>query len=224
MLASRFEKGNFWYWRACWFWKKRTCASLFGAMQPDSGEIWLRGKKLTIRSPEEAIRNGIALISEDRKRLAMLIGRSIVENTALIHNEFFRGSTLSRREEQILTSSIMKRLSVAMQSELQTIEELSGGNQQKVIIGRWLLDEGNFVLYIFDEPTKGVDIGAKENIYELMVKLAEKGKSIIMISSSMPELISMSDRIGIMRHGRMIDIVESRTVTEEDLIKRFIGV
>lgn len=197
---------------------------LFGAMQPDSGEIWLRGKKLTIRSPEEAIRNGIALIPEDRKRLAMLIGRSIVENTALIHNEFFRGSTLSRREEQILTSSIMKRLSVAMQSELQTIEELSGGNQQKVIIGRWLLDEGNFVLYIFDEPTKGVDIGAKENIYELMVKLAEKGKSIIMISSSMPELISMSDRIGIMRHGRMIDIVESRTVTEEDLIKRFIGV
>ncbi|MCX7950082.1 MAG: D-xylose ABC transporter ATP-binding protein, partial [Treponemataceae bacterium] len=126
------------------------------------------------------------------------------------------------REEVAITREIIQKLAVATQSELQLIEELSGGNQQKMVIGRWLPD--TYSVYIFDEPTKGVDIGAKERIYELMVELAEKGKSIIMISSSMPELISMSDRIGVMRGGRMVNIVESRSVTEEDLIRAFIGV
>ena len=195
---------------------------IFGTMPPDRGEIWLGGKRLVIRSPREAIRQGIALIPEDRRKLAMLLGRDLVENTALVHNDVFRGPILGRREETVLTYEIIQKLAVAAQSESQLVEELSGGNQQKVVIGRWLLDE--YQVYIFDEPTRGVDIGAKERIYELMVELAERGKSIIMISSSMPELLSMSDRIGVMRHGRMVDIVESRKVTEEDLIRAFIGV
>jgi ribose transport system ATP-binding protein len=107
-------------------------------------------------------------------------------------------------------------------SDEQKVEELSGGNQQKVIIGKWLIDEAD--LYIFDEPTKGVDVGAKEQIYNLLVELAEKGKCIIMISSDMPELLSMSDRIGVMRNGRMVEIFENEGITEEELIKKFIGV
>lgn len=195
---------------------------IFGTIPLDQGEIWLLGKRCIIRSPEEAIRHGIALIPEDRRKLAMLLGRDLIENTALVHNDIFRGPILRRKEEVTMTQDIVRKLAIVTQSEKQLIEELSGGNQQKVVIGRWLLD--GYQVYIFDEPTKGVDIGAKERIYELMVELAEQGKSIIMISSSMPELLSMSDRIGIMRQGRLVDIVESRKVTEEDLIRAFIGV
>jgi ribose transport system ATP-binding protein len=195
---------------------------IFGADRPDRGEVVLNGRKLRIKSPGDAIRKGIALITEDRKKLAMLNGRDIVENSSLVHSENFRGFLLKKREERNLTNEIVNNLSVAVQDESQTIEELSGGNQQKIIIGRWLIDDS--LVYIFDEPTKGVDIGAKEQIYELMTGLAKKGKSIIMISSDMPELLSMSDRIGVMRYGRLVEILDNTGIKEEDLIKHFIGV
>jgi len=195
---------------------------LFGADKADSGEVLLNGKKLRIRSPQDAIRQGIALITEDRKKLAMLGGRDVVENTALVHSENFRGFLLNLKEEEDVTDEIVNKLSVAVQDRSQKIEELSGGNQQKVIIGRWLIDDSD--VYIFDEPTKGVDIGAREQIYELIVELAERGKCIIMISSDMPELLSMSDRIGVMRNGRMVEIVKNDNIEEEDMIRRFIGV
>ncbi len=147
---------------------------IFGADRPDRGEVVLNGRKLRIKSPGDAIRKGIALITEDRKKLAMLNGRDIVENSSLVHSENFRGFLLKKREERNLTNEIVNNLSVAVQDESQTIEELSGGNQQKIIIGRWLIDDS--LVYIFDEPTKGVDIGAKEQIYELMTGLAKKGR------------------------------------------------
>jgi ribose transport system ATP-binding protein len=184
--------------------------------------VVLNGRKLRIKSPGDAIRKGIALITEDRKKLAMLNGRDIVENSSLVHSENFKGFLLKNREERNLTNEIVNNLSVTVQDESQKIEELSGGNQQKIIIGRWLIDDS--LVYIFDEPTKGVDIGAKEQIYELMTGLAKRGKSIIMISSDMPELLSMSDRIGVMRSGRLVEILDNAGIKEEDLIKRFIGV
>jgi ribose transport system ATP-binding protein len=104
----------------------------------------------------------------------------------------------------------------------QPIGFLSGGNQQKVILGRWLLSRAQ--VFIFDEPTKGVDIGAKEQIYELMVMLAKEGKAILMVSSDMPELISMSDRIAVMRHGELVTIVNSKAVTEHQLLEFFLGI
>ena len=195
---------------------------LFGADRADEGEIVLNGKKLKVKSPQDAVKHGIALITEDRKKLAMLGGRDIVENTALVHSENFKGFLLDRKEEDELTDDIVNKLSVAAQDKSQKIEELSGGNQQKVIIGRWLIDDSD--VYIFDEPTKGVDIGAREQIYELIIELAERGKCIIMVSSDMPELLSMSDRIGVMRNGRLVDIVQNKDIEEEDMIKRFIGV
>jgi ribose transport system ATP-binding protein len=194
---------------------------IFGADKKEGGDIILEGRALRIRSPRDAIRKGIALITEDRKKLAMLGGRSIVENSAVVHNENFKGFLLNIKEERKLTAEIVKELSVAVQDESQTIEELSGGNQQKIVIGRWLVDDS--AVYVFDEPTKGVDIGAKEQIYELMVRLAEKGKCIIMISSVMPELLSMSHRIGVMRNGEMTVILENDHIPEEELIKYFIG-
>lgn len=196
---------------------------IFGIMKPDKGEVRIKGKKLKINSPIDAIRNGICFVPEDRKKYAMLLGRNVVENSTIIYHEIQQNNLLNLKQELNLCSSMVKRLSVAVSNRDQLIEELSGGNQQKVILGRWLFDE-DAILYIFDEPTKGVDIGAREQIYELMTELAEKGKSIIMVSSDMPELISMSDRIGVMRNGRMIEILENKNIKEEELIKLFIGV
>lgn len=195
---------------------------IFGAERADGGTIFINGKRVKPRSPDRTIRAGIGLVTEDRKKLGILVGRDIVENIAVVHNEVFKGPFIDRKEESVLTNKMVKELSIVASREDQTMEELSGGNQQKVIIGRWLLDDAT--LYIFDEPTKGVDIGAKEQIYELLVSLAERGKSIIMVSSDMPELISMSDRIGVMRQGSMVEIVEAKGIEEEELLRLFIGV
>ena len=117
---------------------------------------------------------------------------------------------------------MVRRLSIAVtDQDEQTISELSGGNQQKAVIGRWLLSDG--LIYIFDEPTKGVDVGARAEIFRIMVELAKAGKSIIMVSSDMPELISMSDRIGVMRQGRLTHVLDRREANEEMLVKHFIG-
>jgi len=196
---------------------------IFGIKKPDSGEIIIRGKKVRIRSPMDAIRNGICFVPEDRKKYAMFLGRNVVENAVVVINELLKQYLLRLRQEIKLTADLIKKLSIVVSSKDQLIEELSGGNQQKVIAGRWLLNS-EAVLYIFDEPTKGVDIGAREQIYELMLELAERGKSIIMVSSDMPELLSMSDRIGIMRKGEMVEILENKGLKEEELLKYFIGV
>jgi ribose transport system ATP-binding protein len=195
---------------------------IFGAEKPDRGTVYINGRRVKPKSPRRAIRAGMGLVTEDRKRLGILVGRDIVENMAVVHNEVFKGPLIDGKEEDRLTNKMVNELSIVASREDQTLEELSGGNQQKVIIGRWLLDDAT--LYIFDEPTKGVDIGAKEQIYDLLVELAERGKSIIMISSDMPELISMSDRIGIMREGHMVEIVEAKGIEEEELLRSFIGI
>jgi ribose transport system ATP-binding protein len=196
---------------------------IFGADHRDQGEIVLDGKTVNVRNPGSAIRSGICLITEDRKKYAMLGDRSVVENITLVHNELFGPPVLNLGAERRLAARMIDRLSIAVgDSTTQTIAELSGGNQQKAIVSRWLLSKAT--LFIFDEPTKGVDVGARAEICRLMVELAKAGTSIIMVSSDMPELLSMSDRIGVMRGGRMERIVENRNITEEQLIKWFIGV
>jgi len=196
---------------------------LYGAERPDKGEILLNNEKIEPKSPLEAMKKGICFVSEDRKRYGMFPGRNLVENLVIAKNKLSRGFLLSLNQEVTLSSEMVRRLSIAVADRDQLIEELSGGNQQKTIIGRWLLNSGA-MLYIFDEPTKGVDIGAREQIYEIILQLAEQGKSIIMVSSDMPELLSMSDRIGVMRNGEMTHILDNRNVKEEDLMKLFIGV
>ena len=195
---------------------------IFGIQQPDSGKVIINGKEAVIHNPRDAIRAGIGLITEDRRKLGLFIGRNLIENMALVHNDVFKGFIVDRDEEKELSNLMVEELSIATSDINQLVEELSGGNQQKVVIARWLLDDAT--LCIFDEPTKGVDIGAKQQIYELMVELAEKGKSIIMVSSDMPELLSLSDRIVVMRDNRVVEILDNQQIKEEDLIKKFMGV
>jgi ribose transport system ATP-binding protein len=193
---------------------------LFGSQQADSGRLLLNGRDITSHSPRQAIANGVSMISENRQEDGLFLIRSIKENIAVVRTER-RGPVIRHREERSHVRSMMERFAITA-SPAQDVRELSGGNQQKAIMSRWLLSDAS--LYIFDEPTKGVDIGAKEEIYAFMSELAGKGKAIIMISSDMPELLSMSDRIGIMRDGEMVEIVEATRTDEADLLKMFLGV
>jgi len=194
---------------------------LFGIDQAVSGEVLLRGRPLKIRSPGDAIEAGFCIIPEDRKKEALLLSRSLVENVAIIKNE--KGNLiLDRPGERSLVQRMIERLSIATTSMHKIVGQLSGGNQQKVVIARWLESEAD--IFIFDEPTKGVDIGAKRQIYDLMVGLAEAGKAILMVSSDMTELISMSDRIVIMRDNTVVDIVDATSVTEQSLVEAFLGI
>ena len=195
---------------------------IFGADRRDSGEILIRGRPVRIRNPRDAVASGMCLITEDRKKLAMFTPRSVAENIAIVHNERYEPPVLNLAAERRRVRDMVRRLSIAVtDQDEQTIAELSGGNQQKAVIGRWLLSDG--LIYIFDEPTKGVDVGARAEIFRIMVELAKAGKSIVMVSSEMPELISMSDRIGVMRGGRLTHVLDRREVTEESLVKDFIG-
>jgi ribose transport system ATP-binding protein len=196
---------------------------IFGADRRDTGEILINGRLVAVRSPRDAVSAGVCLITEDRKKLAMFSPRSVVENISILHNERSEPPVLNLLAEHRRVNEIVQRLRIAVTNmDAQTIAELSGGNQQKAVVGRWLLLDA--ILYIFDEPTKGVDVGARAEIYRIMVELARAGKSIIMISSDMPELISISDRIGVMRGGRLTHVLDRQGVTEEQLIKLFIGV
>ncbi len=195
---------------------------IFGAASRDAGQVLLDGVPVSPRRPADAIRRRICLITEDRKRLALFGPRSVLENVTVVHNELRGGPILDRGGERRLTARMIERLRMAVSGQEQEVASLSGGNQQKAVIARWMAEDAD--LYIFDEPTKGVDVGAKEEIYRLMVELARAGKCIVMVSSDMPELLSMSDRIGIMRGGRMVRIVDNAGIDEQVLIKEFIGV
>ncbi len=194
---------------------------IYGADRMSSGSIRIRGKPVVITHPGAAIRNGICLLPEDRKRDAIIHGLSVADNIVLSRinqsGSFFRDI----RKEAETSRSYIHRLRIKTPSERNPIDNLSGGNQQKVIIARWLLVNSEII--IFDEPTRGIDIGAKEEIYRIMNQLVEQGKSIIMISSELPELIAMSDRILIMKNGALVGEVTGADMNEKRILEYSIG-
>ncbi len=194
---------------------------LFGIDKRDSGELYLDGKRITPNSPRQAIRNRLSLITEDRKGSGIFPIRSVKENMAIVRNEQERKVVLHLPTEKKFIDKLVQALKIQLASIEQDINSLSGGNQQKSILGRWLLSQAD--IFIFDEPTKGVDIGSKEEIYRLMTDLCRQQKCIIMVSSDMPELISMSDRIGVMRDGELVAIVNARETSEEELLRIYLG-
>lgn len=192
---------------------------VFGADRMQGGALRVNGRSVVIKSPNDAIRNGICMLGENRKEDGLFLERSIMENICIAHNE--KKLFLSVGKDRELANGIADKLGIRMRSVLQEVGYLSGGNQQKSILSRWLLTQCDIV--IFDEPTKGVDVGAREEIYRLMVDLAKAGKAIIMVSSDMPEILSMSDRIAIMREGRLVGMVAPENLTEEKLLKMYLG-
>lgn len=193
---------------------------LFGADKQESGKLYLDGKEITPANPKNAIEKGICYVSEDRKGEGLFLERSVKENISITRNEnkFF----LSLKEESKLVGEQIGQLDIKVFDQQHEVGKLSGGNQQKVVISRWISMHGD--IYIFDEPSKGVDVGAREEIYRLMEGLAKQGKIIIMVSSNMPELLSMSDRIGVMKDGELTHIFKAGEVTEDKLLKAYMGV
>ena len=194
---------------------------IFGADLRDSGDILLHGHPLNCASPRSAIERGVVMIPEDRKLLALFDARSVRENIAVVDNEI-NHFWLKLGQELRAVQELIRRLHIVTAGTGQTIGSLSGGNQQKAVLARWLLSKGD--LFIFDEPTKGVDIGAKEQIYELMAALVREGRSILLVSSELPELLAMSDRIAIMRSGKLVTTVDARQTTPRQLLALLLGI
>lgn len=197
--------------------RTEVARALFGADPTDSGTVCLEGRALRLRSPREAIANGICLMTEDRKSHGLVLGMSVRENitlaslTGISRNGFVRAG-----EEVRIVQELVRQLNVKTPSYEQKARNLSGGNQQKVVLAKWLA--ARFKVIIFDEPTRGIDVGAKQEIYRLMNSLAGEGAGIIMISSELPEVMGMSDRILVMRGGRVQAEFPRSEATQEKIM------
>lgn len=198
--------------------RTETARALFGADVKDSGRIYINGEEVTIRNPVDAVSHGIGYLSEDRKRYGLVLGKSVAENTTLASmNSFSHGQFVDTEKEKTATEEYVERLKIKTPGIEQLIMNLSGGNQQKVVIAKWLVR--NCDILIFDEPTRGIDIGAKNEIYHLMNELARQGKSIIMISSEMTEILRMSDRIIVMCEGKKTAEIDISQATQEKIMR-----
>ena len=191
---------------------------IFGADQRDSGSVKLDGRELSIRSPRDAIRAGICLLTEDRKHQGLVLNRSVLENFGLPNLlSFSSGGLINRRCERAAFDRYVDQLRIRVSGPDQRAANLSGGNQQKVVLAKWL--ERNAEVVIFDEPTRGIDVGAKYEIYLLMQQLAADGKAVLMISSELPEVLGMADRIIVMHEGRVTgEITDVESATQEDIM------
>lgn len=194
--------------------RTETARAIFGADPKQSGDIYINGKKVEINSPEDAVKNGIGYLSEDRRRFGIVVGKSIIENSTMAAlDEYMSGLFINKSKEKDVTEKYIKELDTKTPTSDQLVVNLSGGNQQKVVIAKWLVKNSDIL--IFDEPTRGIDVGAKNEIYKLMNRLAAEGKSIIMISSEMTEILRMSDRIVIMCEGKKTGEVKIEEATQE---------
>ena len=191
---------------------------LFGADPREAGEVRLDGVPLEIRSPQDAIAAGIGLLTEDRKLQGLVLGHSVRENFALPNLGWLsRNGFVQRRRERDELEGHVRRLSIRLSGHEQRAGQLSGGNQQKVVLAKWLARDCDVL--VFDEPTRGIDAGAKYEIYVLLNDLAAQGKSIIMISSELPELLGLADRILVLHDGRVTgEIPDARVATPEDVM------
>ena len=197
--------------------------ALFGADAKSSGEVYIHGKKVEINCPQDAIENGISLVPEDRKGQGVSLTMTIRENVSLVKLKDLQGlMRISRAKETKLVQEYIDSLSIKTPSMEQLAKNLSGGNQQKVAVAKWLATQSDII--ILDEPTRGIDVGAKYEIYLLMNELVNMGKSLIMISSEMPELIGMSDRILVMYQGELMGELKVDEVSQENILKLASGI
>jgi ribose transport system ATP-binding protein len=197
--------------------------AIAGADVPLSGEIAIDGAPVRIRGPRDAIDAGIALITEDRKAQGLVLGMSVRENTTLAHlDAYARGPFIERSAEAGVTNREIAELHIRTPSSEQIVRNLSGGNQQKVVLAKWLI--GDARVFLFDEPTRGVDVGAKAEIYALMLQLLANGAAVVMVSSELPEVLGMSHRVLVVRDGRIAGELARGDATPARVIELATGV
>jgi ribose transport system ATP-binding protein len=197
--------------------------AIAGADVPTHGEVRVDGARIVVRSPRSAIRAGVALITEDRKAQGLVLGMTVRENTTLAHlGQFLRGTFIDRAAETSATNTEIAELRIRTPSAEQTVRNLSGGNQQKVVLSKWLI--GRARVFLFDEPTRGIDVGAKAEIYGLMAELLRHGAAIVMVSSELPEVLGMSHRVLVVREGRIAAEFSRADATPDKVIAVATGV
>lgn len=202
--------------------RTEVARAIFGADPIDTGEIWIDGTRAEIASPWDAIRYGIGLVPEDRKALGLVLGMAVRENISMANlGKLSRAGFISRRAEREVAQRFVDELAIKTPSVDQAVQNLSGGNQQKVVLAKWLFTQSKVM--IFDEPTRGIDVGAKAEIYELMNRLAASGVAIVMISSELPEILAMSDRILVMHEGRIAGELSRSEATQERIMRLATG-
>jgi methyl-galactoside transport system ATP-binding protein len=193
--------------------------SIFGLRPIESGQIFIKGKEAVIKNPRQAKDRKLALLTEERRATGIIPMRSIRDNMLLANIRRYVGPSglINEKKGDRDVADNIQALNIKTPSGKTLIRDLSGGNQQKVLFARWLLTEPDIL--ILDEPTRGIDVGAKYEIYSIIIKLAKEGKSIIMISSEMPELLGVSDRIMVMCEGRVTGFLKGSSATQEDIMR-----
>lgn len=195
---------------------------IFGLDTADAGVIRLNGEVLNLKSPRDAIANGVAMVSEDRKAEGLVLCRSVGENISLANlKKFTAGLFISERQEETASQRMIKMLQIKTPDTAMLVENLSGGNQQKIVLAKWLL--GDLKLLILDEPTRGIDVGSKSEIHRLMTEFARQGLAILMISSELPEILGMSDRVVVMNEGRVTGELKRGEATQETIMRLATG-
>ena len=200
--------------------RTETMRALFGADPLDSGEIYIKGEQVRIRSPKDAIRRKIAFLTEDRKGQGLVLSQAVNTNLILANMKgFLKGFLLDDKKIEETSQGNIRDLRIKTPSTAEVVSQLSGGNQQKVVIGKWLNSDSE--IFIFDEPTRGIDVGAKIEVYNVMNALVKQGKCVIMVSSELPEILAMSDTVVVMRGGRVMATVDrgSEHFNQESIMK-----
>jgi ABC-type sugar transport system ATPase subunit len=198
--------------------RTETARLIIGAVKKTKGEILLNGKPVEIRSPQEAVAHGIAYLSEDRKAQSLILNMTVRDNlTMSIHKVLTNWfGIINRTREQDIADKYIKSLDIKPTNREQTISALSGGNQQKVVIGKWLPTMPR--LLILDEPTRGIDVHAKSEVHRIIAELADSGVSIILISSELAEILELPDRVVVMRGGRVSTVLDRKDATQETIM------
>lgn len=200
--------------------RTETMRAIFGADPIDGGKVYISGKEVHIKNPQQAIKSGIAFLTEDRKGQGLVLAQSIRTNLILANMKgFCNGPFLNENHIEESGQGHIASLRIKTPSLDEIVGQLSGGNQQKVVIGKWVNTDAE--IFIFDEPTRGIDVGAKVEVYNVMNSLVKQGKCVIMISSEMPEILGMSDRVVVMRSGKVMATVDrdSKHFNQEDIMK-----
>jgi ribose transport system ATP-binding protein len=197
--------------------RTEVCKAIFGAQLGDRGRLVLRGRPVVVRSPEDALARGIAYLSEDRHHEGLILCLPIAKNLTLpVLRSFARRGLLRLAAESRFADEMMRKVGVRARNRNQLVATLSGGNQQKVVLGKWLATKAQ--VFLLDEPTAGIDVGAKREIYALVSALAGAGAAVLMVSSDIPEILSMSSRVLVMRKGRIAGELRPEQATEEDVL------
>ena len=202
--------------------RTEVARAIFGADPFDAGAVYLDGKAITVRHPRDAIWHGIGLLTEDRKSQGLILGMTVRENTTLANlKSLVSGVFINQTKERRVTRKYIDELHIKAQSTEQTAQNLSGGNQQKVVLAKWLFTQSKVL--IFDEPTRGIDVGAKVEIYRLMNELVREGVAVLMVSSELPEVLGMCDRILVMHEGRIAGELSREEATQEKVMNLATG-